>query len=165
MIPCSRCGQAAATEHLIHVGPDGSKSELHLCTACAEKAQIVAPEGLQLPAVLQALIGTHVGALSDELSRLVCPSCGIKYMEFRAEGRLGCPHDYAVFRVGLLPLLKKIHRHERHAGKQPKRRRRSLERDQELLRLRRELSAAIDQEAYEQAAVIRDRIREKEAEA
>ena len=30
---------------------------------------------------------------------LTCPHCGIKFMEFRAQGRLGCPHDYEVFRV------------------------------------------------------------------
>ena len=59
---------------------------------------------LNLPAILQTLIGQHVGQLTDELARLTCPVCGIKYMEFRAEGRLGCPHDYTVFRAGLEPL-------------------------------------------------------------
>ena len=35
-------------------------------------------------------------------------------IEFRADGRLGCPHDYEVFRVGLEPLLQRIHRSGRH---------------------------------------------------
>lgn len=162
---CAQCGQAPATQHLLHIGPDGRHTELHLCLACAEKQQLVTPPGLNLPALLQALIGAHVGSLSDELSRLACPSCGIKFMEFRADGRLGCPHDYAVFRAGLEPLLKKLHRRHRHVGKQPKRRARSQERAHELLKLRRELRAAIEQEAFEQAARLRDQIRQKEAEA
>ena len=61
------------------------------------------------------------GQLTDELARLTCPACGIKYMEFRSEGRLGCPHDYQVFRTGLEPLLNKIHRADRHVGKRPRR--------------------------------------------
>lgn len=165
MLLCARCGAVPATQHLLHVGADGQQVELHLCQACAEKAQLLTPPGLNLPAVLQALIGAHVGSLADELSRLNCPSCGIKFMEFRADGRLGCPHDYAVFRAGLLPLLKKLHRQCRHAGKRPKRQVWSQERAQELLRLRRELRAAIESEAFEQAARLRDLLRQKEAEA
>jgi hypothetical protein len=31
---------------------------------------------------------------------LTCPDCGIKFMEFRAGGQLGCPQDYRVFSAG-----------------------------------------------------------------
>src|SRR5262249_9513105 len=63
----------------------GQKKELHLCQACAEKQQLLQKQELNLPAILQALIGQKIGPLTDELSRLTCPTCGIKYMEFRAE--------------------------------------------------------------------------------
>src|SRR5262249_22946400 len=74
-----------------------------------------------LPAILQSLIGQHLGARTDELARLACPACGIKYMEFRAQGRLGCPHDYQAFRVGLEPLLRRVHRARRDVGAAPRR--------------------------------------------
>ena len=87
---------------------------------CAEKQQLLKQQELNLSAILQTVIGQHLGPLTDELARLTCPACGIKYMEFRAEGRLGCPHDYEVFRAGLEPLLQRIHRATRHVGKAPR---------------------------------------------
>src|SRR5262245_40248064 len=112
------CSTNPATVHLTDI-VEQKKKELHLCQACAEKQQLVKKQERNLPAILQTLIGHHVGQQSDELARLACPVCGIKYMEFRAEGRLGCPHDYEVFRAGLGPLLQRIHRAERHKGKVP----------------------------------------------
>ena len=157
---CESCS-SPATVHLTDI-VDGKKRELHLCQSCAEQQQLLKQQELNLPAILQTLIGHHVGPPSDELARLACPACGIKYMEFRAQGRLGCPHDYEIFRTGLGPLLQRIHRAARHVGKAP---RRSLSAavQAELLALRKQLRAAVDAEAYEMAANLRDLIRQKEA--
>jgi protein arginine kinase activator len=141
---------------------DSQKKELHLCQECAEAQQLVKQQELNLPAILQTLIGQHLGP-ADQLARLTCPACGIKYMEFRAQGRLGCPHDYTVFRPGLEPLLRRIHRASRHTGKSPRRSGPSPDRYAELVELRRRLQAAIDAEAFEDAARLRDLIRKKEA--
>ena len=159
---CQECSNPA-TVHLTKIGNDGQKKQIHLCQQCAEQQQLVKQEELNLPAILQALIGQHVGQLTDELARLTCPACGIKYMEFRAEGRLGCPHDYEVFRAGLEPLLQKIHRAERHVGKKPRRQPRSAAWQAELVELRHQLRTAVEAEAYEEAARLRDLLRQKEA--
>lgn len=137
-------------------------TELHLCQGCAEQQQIPSLGDLSLSAILQSLIGQHVGPLSESLSRLTCPTCGLKYMEFRKHGRLGCPADYGAFRAGLEPILQRVHRSVRHAGKVP-RRRRPPEHESELLELRQQLRQAIQVEAFEDAAKLRDLIREKEA--
>jgi len=137
------------------------KKELHLCQACAEQQQLLKKNELNLQNIVQALIGQHVGPLPNELAKLTCPHCGIKFMEFRQEGRLGCPHDYEVFQVGLRPLVAQIHRAERHVGKSP-RHRPSAAQLAELVDLRRRLREAIDQEAYEEAARLRDQLRQKE---
>jgi protein arginine kinase activator len=84
-------------------------------------------------------------------------------MEFRNSGRLGCPHDYAVFRAGLAPLLERIHRAGRHRGKSPRRRPPDPARQAELVDLRRRLRAAVEAEAYEDAVRLRDLLRQKEA--
>jgi protein arginine kinase activator len=150
-----------ATVHLTNL-VDNHKKELHLCQSCAEAQQLFKQEELNLPAILQALIGQHVGPQATELASLACPACGIKYVEFRAQGRLGCPHDYAVFRKALVPLLERIHRVARHVGKSP-RRVSSPSRQKELVELRSRLQAAVASEAYEEAARIRDLLREREA--
>ncbi len=85
-------------------------------------------------------------------------------MEFRAAGRLGCPHDYEVFRVGLEPLLQRWHRSVRHKGKTPRHGRAVAAAGAGLLELRGRLRQAVDAEAYEEAAQLRDLIRQKEAE-
>ena len=111
---CQSCGQTA-TVHLTDI-VDGKKREKHLCQECAEKQELLKQQDMNLTAILQSVIGQHVGSATDELSRLTCPSCGIKYMEFKAAGRFGCPHDYQVFREPLMPLLERIHRGCRHVG-------------------------------------------------
>jgi protein arginine kinase activator len=157
---CQSCSKPA-TVHLTDI-VNGHKKELHLCQACAEEQQFIKKQELNLPAILQTLIGHHIGQLTDEWARLACPVCGIKFMEFKAEGRLGCPNDYVVFRAGLEPLLQRIHRANRHLGKVP-RHRPSAARQAELVELRHQLRQAVDAEAYEEAARIRDLIRKKEA--
>ncbi len=157
---CQTC-DLPATVHLTEI-VGGKKRELHLCQACAEKKEILKQQELNLSAILQNVIGQHVGAPADELARLTCPACGIKYMEFKAEGRLGCPHDYTVFRGALLPLLERIHRGTRHRGKIPPRATQHAAVQAELRDLRQALRRAVDAEAYEEAARLRDLIKQKE---
>jgi len=142
---------------------NGHKKELHLCKACAEGQQLIKHQELNLSAILQTVIGQHVDPLTEELARLSCPACGIKYMEFRAEGRLGCPHDYAVFAAALEPLLQKIHRSARHTGKVPRHAGRNPAWLAEVVQLRQQLRTAVEAEAYEEAARLRDLLRQKEA--
>jgi protein arginine kinase activator len=138
--------------------------QVHLCQACAEAQQIIKHnKELNLPAILQSLIGQHLGPQTDELARLACPMCGIKFMEFRSQGRLGCPHDYTVFSSGLKTLLYRIHRATHHVGKAPRQKRPPPDLLVEVAQLRRQLQSAVDAEAYEEAARLRDLLRKKDA--
>jgi protein arginine kinase activator len=83
-------------------------------------------------------------------------------MEFKAAGRCGCPHDYQVFREPMLPLLERIHRGVRHVGKVPPHAITHAALQTELRHLRQQLRAAVECEAYEEAARLRDLIRQKE---
>jgi protein arginine kinase activator len=159
-VKCQSCSNPA-TVHLTDI-VDGKKRETHLCQECAEKAQLLKDQELNLSAIVQTVIGPHLGQPTDELARLTCPVCGIKYMEFKAGGRLGCPHDYQVFRAGLEPLLQRIHRGLRHAGKTAKHAQERAARAAEIVQLRQQQRAAIEAEAYEEAARLRDLLRQKE---
>jgi protein arginine kinase activator len=161
---CQFCSNPA-TVHLTKLVKK-QKLEVHLCEACAEKHQ-TPPADLSLSSILESFIGQHVSPVAEELSRLICPTCGIKYMEFRADGRLGCPADYEVFRAGLVPILQRIHRATRHAGKAPRHRPdvnpvAAAASAADLLDLRQQLRRAVEAEDYERAADLRDRIRQKE---
>lgn len=159
---CQRC-QGEASVHLTEV-VDGQSRELHLCAPCARKAGVELPEStpsLALDKVVQNLIVAHVGELVGELASLTCPDCGLKFMEFRSRGRLGCPNDYRVFARGLLPLVQRAHGATRHVGKVARRRPGATER----LRFRTQLREAIAREDYELAARLRGQLRLKDADA
>ena len=96
------------------------------------------------------------------LNQRECPLCGIKFVEFRNSGRLGCPHDYQEFREELQPLLENIHGDTRHCGKTPRRLPQSQQTQSELIQLRKQLHQAVTREAYEEAAQLRDKIRKLE---
>jgi len=161
MKPCQYCGQPA-TIHLTDI-LNKTKTESHICEACARKKKIIPETGatvqLNVQALVQLILGQHREPTTDDPEKLSCPECGMKFVEFRAAGRLGCPRDYDAFAVPLGQLLEKIHRSTEHRGKMPLGRAASVVLDG----LRRELNSAVAAEEYERAAELRDRIRQKEA--
>jgi protein arginine kinase activator len=141
------------------------KKELYLCAACAREHHVFPEQQqeLNINALLKFLIGQPGFGLgkSSESNQDACPNCGMKYAQFRAQGRLGCPDDYENFRTLLTPLLQRIHRSLIHQGKVP-RRVRAAQRLVERQELERQLRDAIAVEAYEEAGRLRDRIRSME---
>src|SRR5436190_2309093 len=101
---CQKCTKAA-TLHITEVLGEEQFEELHLCEECAHK-YLYEPQkaGGKSPPVPQGDEGEELAAPGRE-----CPVCGIKFVEFRNSGRLGCPHDYQEFHDELLPLLENIH--------------------------------------------------------
>jgi protein arginine kinase activator len=157
---CQKCTKAA-TLHITEVISDDQFEELHLCEECANK-YLYEP---QQKGHLTKAGEVEVGQETDEgsaLNQRECPLCGIKFVEFRNSGRLGCPHDYQEFRQELLPLLENIHGETRHCGKMPRRLPQSKQTQSELMQLRNRLKQAVTKEDYEEAARLRDRIRQLE---
>jgi protein arginine kinase activator len=163
---CQRC-QDQATVHLTET-VDGRRREVHLCADCARAAGVlpaVPPPPPGFDAVVQGLILAHVGELVGELAGLTCPLCGLKFMEYRAGGRLGCPNDYQVFARGLLPLVQRAHGATRHVGKVARPHPAGAGAAADRLRLRLRLRQAVAAEDYEEAARLRDLLRPKDADA
>jgi protein arginine kinase activator len=158
MHKCQRC-QSPATLHITEIVGPTHIEEVHLCEQCATK---YAQEG---PVKSGAAKGAkELTAEADEglFSQHACPECGIKFVDFRNSGRLGCPHDYASFREDLLPLLENIHGETRHCGKTPRRYPQTKKTEAELTQLRNRLKQAVSREDYEEAARLRDRIKQLE---
>jgi protein arginine kinase activator len=159
---CQSCSNPA-TVHLTTLA-GLKKKEVHLCAACAKQQQVMgaAKPELNIHAIVHFMLGSQLGPEAEKLAQLTCPHCGMGYMQFRQEGRLGCPHDYETFQSGLEPILKRIHRATRHLGKTPPNHKRNLGQQVELYELHRRLREAVDGEAFEEAANLRDLIRQKE---
>lgn len=155
---CNKCSKAA-TMHITDVLSDEQFEEHHLCEECAQKYLYEPQKKSSLKAEVAT---TEEGEEFGTLNKKECPICGVKFVEFRNSGRLGCPHDYVEFREELLPLLENIHGEIRHTGKTPHRLPQTRLAQTELIQLRKQLQLAVTREAYEEAASIRDRIRQLE---
>ena len=155
---CARCKKRQATVHLTEV-IEGKKIEKHLCEQCAVEEGITIKSHVSLNDLLSNFLQSQ-GAASEEASSLICPECGVSFMEFRQNGLLGCPNDYEVFAKPLEPLLERAHGGAAvHIGKLPARAGVDDRRHHDLIRLRRQLDEAVKVEDYETAAHLRDEIR------
>lgn len=170
---CDRCGQRVAVINYIDIEA-GIKKAQWLCEECAAEV------GLQLPgheppldlgppaAGLNAFLGNTLNGTPEgegappTAPDLVCPACGFTYEQLRNTGLLGCAECYVVFREHLLPVLRRYHRATTHLGKAPRVRGPRAELRLEIARLRQSLEAAVGREDYEEAARLRDFIRDRE---
>jgi protein arginine kinase activator len=162
---CRACPKVAVL-HITEVLEDGFE-ELHFCEDCGRRY-------LYRPAVEDDVIEEFDLGLEPDLADSLeadameepnaapCEVCGMKFVEFRNSGRLGCAHDYDHFREDLLSLLESIHGDVKHAGKRPQRTPKPAGALQELSGLRRQLQDAVKEEDYENAAQLRDQIRHLE---
>lgn len=163
---CQKCDKPA-TFHITDL-VDGAPKEVHLCEVCAK--DFLAPIAEEADQVIPEMAGLlaqqlAIGQTAEELAELdqrVCPVCNISFLEFRKQGRLGCPHDYVHFAKELEPLLVNIHGETQHIGKTPRNGGGNAEQQTQLIRLRREMKEAIAKENYERASEIRDEIKEIE---
>ena len=163
---CQQC-EKPATFHITELTGD-EHQEIHLCEDHA-RGYLMQSEGGEVQeqqSVTDAWADQlKVNQTAEDLARLdqqSCPSCGITFYEFRNQGRLGCPHDYVCFASELEPLIVNIHGEMNHVGKRPKRVHASTDERTELIRLRRDMQDAVEQEDYERASELRDQIQKFE---
>ncbi len=163
---CDICAKNPATVHLTEI-IDDKMTELHLCEECAQKksAQMESHFGLaDLLAGLADLGGQFTTTKKE--AKVKCPRCGLTYEDFKKVGRLGCGECYMVFKEVLIPLLKRIHGSTQHCGKSPTKKMarapKAVRTRTELHDLKEKLQKAIQLEEFEDAAKLRDEIREIE---
>lgn len=164
MTSCHDCHQREAVVHLTEV-VGASVNTVHLCGQCAS-ARGIAADGTAGPlgAFLTTISPTAGMPEAPHGETLACPECDATLASIRASGRVGCPTCWVAFGRPLRDLARRLHGATRHVGDRyedpaahpdapGRRRQRALD------ALRRALAAAIEHEEFEEAAVLRDRLK------
>lgn len=159
---CDNCKKNTATTHIRSV-VNGKTTEKHLCAECAAKEEISGIGDMGLNSMLASMFG-DVLSLNPQSALTRCKCCGSTFSEIANSGKAGCPECYKTFYDEFLPYLKRVHGSVKHvgrglaekAGSEPRR-------GDTLENLKNELKKLIAEEKFEQAAEVRDKIKELEA--
>ena len=185
---CQNCGKNEANIRYTQI-INGSKKELALCDECAaklgiEKMNLTMGFGNLFSDFFNDFAQTQIPGLS--ISNAHCKKCGLTLEDFVHTGRFGCEECYDTFKGPLDSLLKNMNGTSHHIGRGPNGVAPKLDISDELLnkkaseketknnndgnekekkvdkkaKLEQDLKQAIADERYEDAAKIRDELKE-----
>ena len=168
---CEKCQQKQATVHMQQV-INGEKSEYHLCQECASHAE----SPFSFEHFFQGLLnvfamaydhdqdhehGQETGGAQKHVASPGprCPVCKMSFLDFKNAGKLGCGECYKTFNREMDAVLKNVQGSSLHQGKFPRKFGAGMMAGRKLEHLRASLAKAIADEAYEEAARLRDVIK------
>ncbi|MCD6169115.1 MAG: UvrB/UvrC motif-containing protein [Candidatus Latescibacteria bacterium] len=154
---CQKCGKKPAVVILTQIA-NNKKSVLYLCEECAKKMGISVASSEEHTA---EEAGAKANSAAED-KNLRCPTCGLSYADFKQNGRLGCGDCYSAFSEPLEKVLTKLHGSTVHRGKVPLQGEQRVRIRRDIIKLRKELKAAIEKERFEEAARLRDKLAEME---
>lgn len=163
---CDICGKKAKVHLTQLVG--GQIKKIALCDDCAKEKGVTDPTGF---ALAEMLLGKTPGKMVAPAPPVVqgigrrCPGCGFTLDDLRRIRRFGCATCYTTFKEEVNQMLRGMHKGSKHCGKVPAGLMELHERTQRLEELRGRLDQAITSENYEEAAGLRDEIRQIETKA
>jgi protein arginine kinase activator len=172
---CEHCQKRHATVTVTQV-INGQKSEKHYCEVCAQSfhpfnLEFHKEEQIPIHQLVSNLFGLPVwnNETTQEKTQQVsqksaqCPLCGFTFRKFLNEGKLGCPQCYEAFGKQLPQVLTKIQAGTIHSGKIPGKPNQPNEWiKKQIDSTREQLQLAIEEERFEDAANLRDVVREME---
>ena len=161
---CEMCKEHEATVHLTQVVGSEVK-KVNLCEGCAAKSGLDIKGTISITDLLMGLSGSGAAPAGGgkpprdvpEADR-ACPRCHMRRVDFKKTGRLGCANCYEEFAMELAPMLHNMHRAHQHTGKIPTRESKNIQVSAEIAALQKALEKAVDEENFEEAARLRDRI-------
>lgn len=167
---CQHCSKAQATTHIKRV-INGEATEQHLCAACAKKLGLDGffdDFSLSIPNIFAGFFSDAVPALAGRQTER-CDTCGSSFDEIVRTGMVGCADCYDTFYDRLLPSIQRIHGRAKHAGKHPTQTVTAASEDAQapqkepaedkIAALERQMQQAVENQNFEQAAVLRDQIK------
>jgi len=169
---CQNCHKNVATVKVIEILPGGGATPgngaakpfqvQELCEICAQSKNL--PHvAVFSPQSTMGDIWKLLQISSQQTKKrqdITCPDCGMTREEFRRKGRVGCARDYKVFAEDIREILERVHGALEHTGRIPGKFTGKVGRMKEIATLRKALDDAIREEAYENAARIRDELQQ-----
>lgn len=163
---CQKCKAKEANTHVKSV-VNGEYEEYMLCSDCAKElgyTNVFSDMHSDFNSILGSLFSNALPAKSETTR---CPLCGSTYHEISKSGQVGCAKCYEVFLSELMPSIKRIHSNTSHNGKKPFTTVKRLEekttsKTETLQQLKSQLEQAVEEQNFELAAQLRDKIREME---
>ena len=148
---CQKCRKRNAQYHSSRI-INNQLVDIHLCKRCVENNSNQEHTN-NIDGLLEVLVKTNVYD-KNQTDELQCKTCGTTLSELQKNGLVGCPHCYTIFSDYLLKDKNKSHR---RTGRTPK----GLE---FIERLEKKLKRAVESEDFEEAAQLRDKIKDLEKE-
>ena len=144
---------------------EGQMKKVCLCDSCAQERGVTDPTGFSLADLLLGGLpggpGTGaapVGSVPQGNGRQ-CATCGFTLDDLKRVRRFGCSDCYTTFGDEVSQMVRGMHKGTTHVGKVPEGLMALQYRHQRIEELRSRLDQAIASESYEEAAGIRDEIR------
>lgn len=161
---CEKCHVNEATVFLTQTS-NGETVEMHLCDTCAKDNEAALfDNGISFQQFLSGLLEDNKSP-QIKSHTLTCDQCGMTLDAFKKNSLVGCAGCYKSFETYLRPIIKRLQSSTVHTGKKPGHIDETIKFQEKINRLESELKIALMQENYEQAAVLRDRIRDLRREA
>lgn len=165
---CQHCNKNEATTY-IKKNINGKVTEMHLCSECANELGVM-DEFSTDNFFSDTFFGNFLGAGIPSMNILSgidrCEYCGSTFNDIVQSGKLGCAHCYDKFKEKLEPSLVKIHGKTKHIGKNisytevNEKEENNTVVESEIDVLKRKLKEAVKEQRFEDAAVLRDKIKE-----
>ena len=163
---CQKCKKQTATTQVKRT-VNGVSEEYFLCRDCAAEMGFA---GFMNPFSTAGFFNSFFPSAKGETSLSPvkrCDKCNSSLADITNSGKVGCAHCYTVFENSLAPIITKIHGTNHHWGKLPhgasykssEEKDPVAKKESELDTLKAQLKQAIDLQEYEQAAVLRDKIK------
>ncbi len=163
---CQKCQKNQATT-FVKKTVNGKLTELSLCNDCAAEMGY-GTSFFGFDNILGGLLGNIV---KDPFTKR-CPKCGSSFEDISRSGKVGCSECYEIFSDKLLPLIQRIHGTTVHKGKSPGRSALVIQPPKNEIKItetplieqkRLQLKNAIAEQRFEDAAKLRDEIKEMES--
>ena len=144
---------------------EGQMKKVCLCDSCAKERGVTDPTGFSLADLLLGGLPGGPGTVTTTASAVTpgngkkCVTCGFTLDDLKRVRRFGCSDCYATFNDEVGQMVRGMHKGTSHIGKVPEGLMAIQFRHQRIEELRSRLEQAITSESYEEAAGIRDEIR------
>ena len=150
---CEKCGKNTANVYLKQ-NINGNMAESRLCSSCAGELSLFKND---FESDIFSMLNFN-RTLYPAVEKKVCPMCGLSFADISKSGKAGCGECYETFKNELKPSVIRIHGTANHTGKIPKNRSLQISAKRKIEELNIKLRKMIDEQNFEEAALIRDEI-------